>query len=89
MWVRIKEWANIGDCVVGVYYRPLDQEEEVDEAFYKQLEVAMRSSAIILMGEFTHPNTYWKNNTSWHKRSRRFLESTDDKFLLKMVEEPV
>ena len=26
--------------VVDVCYRPPDQEEEVDEAFYKQLEVA-------------------------------------------------
>ena len=67
MWVRIKEWANIGDCVVGVYYRPLDQEEEVDEAFYKQLEVAMRSSAIILMGGFSHPDICWISNTVRHR----------------------
>jgi len=26
--------------VVDVHYRPPDQEEEVDEAFYKHLEVA-------------------------------------------------
>ena len=39
-WVRIKGWAGIEDTVVGVYYRSPDQEEEVDEAFYKQLVVA-------------------------------------------------
>jgi len=31
--------AHTGDTVVGVYYRPSDQAEEVDEAFYRQLKV--------------------------------------------------
>ena len=35
LWVRIKGQAHMGDTVVGVYYRPPDQEEEVDEAFYR------------------------------------------------------
>jgi len=37
LWVRIKGQAHKGDITVGVYYRPPDQEEETDEAFYKQL----------------------------------------------------
>jgi len=39
LWVRIKGQAHRGDITVGVYYRPPDQEEEIDEAFtgsYKQ-----------------------------------------------------
>ena len=43
----------MGDTVVGVYYRPPDQEEEVDEAFYRQLEVASQSQALVLMGDLT------------------------------------
>jgi len=43
IWVRIKGQPHMGDVIVGVYYRPPDQEEEVDEAFYKQLEVASQS----------------------------------------------
>jgi len=31
--VRVKGQANMGDMVVGVYYRPPDQEEEVNEGF--------------------------------------------------------
>jgi len=30
---RIKGQSYMGDIIVGVYYRPPDQEEEVDEAF--------------------------------------------------------
>ena len=42
LWVRIKGQAHMGDIVVGVYYRPPDQEEEVNETFYRQLKVASR-----------------------------------------------
>lgn len=41
--VRIKGQADRGDIVVGVYYRIPDQEEEMDEAFYRQLQVASYS----------------------------------------------
>jgi len=44
------------DTVVGVYYRPPDQEEEVDEAFYRQLKVVSQSQALFLMGDFNHPD---------------------------------
>jgi len=43
LWVRIKGQPHMGDVIVGVYYRPPDQEEEVDEAFYKQLQAASQS----------------------------------------------
>jgi len=33
LWVRIKGQAHMDDTAVGVYYRPPDQEKEVDEAF--------------------------------------------------------
>ncbi|GAB0209615.1 hypothetical protein GRJ2_003427200 [Grus japonensis] len=88
LWVRMKGQANMGDTVVGVYYRPPDQEEEVDEAFYRQLEVALRSQALVLMGDFNHPDICWKSNTAKHAQSRRFLQSIDDNFLTQVVEDP-
>ena len=56
LWVRIKGQPHMGDVIVGVYYRPPDQEEEVDEAFYRQLQAASQSQAQVLMGDFNHPN---------------------------------
>ncbi|GAB0205201.1 hypothetical protein GRJ2_002985700 [Grus japonensis] len=88
LWVRIKGQATMGDTVVGVYYRPPDQEEDVDEAFCRQLEVASRSQALVLMGDFSHPDICWKGNTARHTQSRRFLQSTDDNFLTQVVEKP-
>ena len=43
LWVRIRERGNQGNLVVGVYYRPPDQEELIDEAFFLQLQEASRS----------------------------------------------
>jgi len=54
------------DTVVGVYYRPPDQEEEVDEAFYRQLKVASQSQALVLMGDFIHPDICWKDHITRH-----------------------
>ncbi|GAB0207135.1 mitochondrial enolase superfamily member 1 [Grus japonensis] len=84
----MKGQANMGDTVVGVYYRPPDQEEEVDEAFYRQVEVASQSQALVLMGDLNHPDICWKGNTARHAQSRRFLQSIDDNFLIQLVEEP-
>lgn len=33
---------------------PPDDEEEIDDAFYRQLEVASWSQALVLMGDFNH-----------------------------------
>ena len=76
----------MGDTVVGVCYRPPDQ--EADEAFYRQLEVASQSQALVLMGDFHLPDICWKSNTASHARSRRFLQSIEDNFLMQVVEEP-
>lgn len=55
LWVRIKEQANMRDAVVGVYYRPPDEDGETDEAFYRQLKVASQSHALVLGGGLQSP----------------------------------
>jgi len=78
----------MGDTVVGVYCRPPDQEEEVDEAFYRQLKVASQSQALVLLVDFNHPDISWEDHTARHAQSRRFLQSIDDNFLMQVVEDP-
>jgi len=87
--VRIKGQPHMGDVIVGVYYRPPDHDEEVDEAFYRQLKVASQSQALVLMGDFNHPDISWEDHTARHMQFRRFLQSTDDNFLMQVVEEPM
>ena len=88
MWVRIKGQAQKGDIMVGVYYRPPDQEEEVDETFHRQLQAASQSQALVLMGDFNHPDISWEDHTARQAQSRRFLKSIDNKFLMQVVEKP-
>ncbi|GAB0187348.1 hypothetical protein GRJ2_001200100 [Grus japonensis] len=88
LWVKIKGRAGTGDTIVGVCYRPPDQEDGVNEALYRQTGAASCSQVLVLMGDFNHPNICWRDNTAGHKQSRRFLECVDDNFLLQVIEEP-
>ncbi|GAB0207314.1 hypothetical protein GRJ2_003197000 [Grus japonensis] len=88
LWVRIKGRAGAGDIIAGVCYRPPDQGDRADEALYRQVGAASLSQALVLMGDFNHPDICWRENTAECKQSRKFLECVDDNFLLQVTEEP-
>uniref|UniRef100_A0A8B9CU89 Reverse transcriptase domain-containing protein n=1 Tax=Anser brachyrhynchus TaxID=132585 RepID=A0A8B9CU89_9AVES len=88
LWVRIRGKANKASILVGVCYRPPNQDEETDEEFYRQLAEAAKSSALVLVGDFNFPDISWKHNTAQRKQSRRFLEGVEDSFLTQLVREP-
>jgi len=44
--------------------------------------------ALVLMGDFNHPDGSWEDHTASHTQSRRFLQSIDDNFLMQVVKEP-
>ena len=39
------------------------------------------------MGDFNHPDICWRDSIAGHRKSRKFLECIDDKFLLQVIEE--
>ncbi|KAK4818051.1 LOW QUALITY PROTEIN: hypothetical protein QYF61_004578 [Mycteria americana] len=86
LWVRIRGKANKADIMVGVCYRPpnQDEDEEADGAFYKQLGEVSQSLALLLVGDFNLPDVCWKYNTAERKQSRRFLECVEDNFLTQL-----
>ncbi|CAM5085999.1 unnamed protein product [Natator depressus] len=88
LWIKFRSVCNKSDVVVGVCYRPPDQGDEVDEAFFRQLTEATRSHALILMGDFNFPDICWESNTAVHRQSRKFLESVEDNFLAQVLGEP-
>ncbi|GAB0183292.1 hypothetical protein GRJ2_000794500 [Grus japonensis] len=88
LWVRIKGRAGTGDTIEGVCYRPPEQDDQVDEALYRQIGAASCSQALVFMGALNQPNICWRDNTARHKQSRRFLTHIDDNFLLQVTEEP-
>ncbi|GAB0179939.1 hypothetical protein GRJ2_000459200 [Grus japonensis] len=89
LWVKIKGRAGTGDTIVEVWYRSLNQEDQADEGLYRQIGAASCSQALVLMGDFNHPDICWRDNTAGHNQSRKFLECVDDDFLLQVIEEPM
>ncbi|PKU42582.1 adaptin ear-binding coat-associated protein 1 [Limosa lapponica baueri] len=88
LWVRMKGKANKGDFVLGVCYRPRNQDEEADEVFCKQLAEVSQLPALVLVGDFNLPDICWKYNTAESRQARRFLECMEDNSLTQLVGEP-
>ncbi|RMC13075.1 hypothetical protein DUI87_10606 [Hirundo rustica rustica] len=86
--VRIKGKANKADILLGVCYRPPNQEEQGDNLFYKQLGNVSGSSALVLVGDFNLPDICWELNTAERRQSRKFLECVENNLLLQLVGEP-
>jgi len=69
--------------VVWVYYKPPDNGEPADEAFFLQLQEASRLQAFVLVRDLNHWDICWENHQAICKRSRRLLEYMDkDNFLV-------
>ncbi|PKU42231.1 rna-directed dna polymerase from mobile element jockey-like [Limosa lapponica baueri] len=82
--VRITGNTNKVDIMVGVSYRPSNQDEEADEIFYEQLGEDSQLLTFVLVGDFNLPDVCWKYNTAERKQSRRFLECVEDNFLTQL-----
>ncbi|PKU41300.1 hypothetical protein llap_8389 [Limosa lapponica baueri] len=74
--------------MVGVYYRPPNQDIEIDEIFYQQLAELSQSLVLVLMGDFNFPIICWKYDTAEREQSQRFLECVKDNFLTQLVRDP-
>ncbi|KAK4819106.1 hypothetical protein QYF61_025365 [Mycteria americana] len=64
LWIKISRQTNMDAVVVCISYRPPDQEGDVDDAFFQQLEEASCSQVLVLMGEFNHPDICQKGDTA-------------------------
>ncbi|KAJ7422299.1 hypothetical protein WISP_38577 [Willisornis vidua] len=84
---RIRGKANKVDILLGVCYRPPNQDDEGDELFYKLLADVSKSAALALVGDFNLPDICWELSTAEKRQSRRFLECIEDNFLLQLVNE--
>ena len=73
---------------MGVYYRPPNQDDDTDELFFEELRHTLRSTTLVLIGEFDLPEVNWVYHTANTSRSRRFLKRLDDKFLVQVLREP-
>jgi len=87
LWVKMKGKANKADTVLGVCYRPPNQDEEVDKTFCKRLAEVSQLLVVVLVWDFNLPDVFWKYNTAERKQSRRFLECMEGNLLTQLVSE--
>ena len=78
LWVRIRGKACRGNILVGICYRPPNQDKEMDEAFYEQLAEVARLPVLIFVGDFNFPDICWKYSAAQKKQRRRFLKCVED-----------
>jgi len=76
------------NLVVSVYYGLPDQRESTDEAFFLQLQKASHSQALVLLGDFNHPDICWKSSTVSCRQSGKLLECIEDNFLSQVIDSP-
>ncbi len=88
MWVKTADQSSKGHLAAAVCYRPPDQEEAVDKAFLLQRQEVSRLRALVLMGDFNHPDICWDSGMAGGRQSRRFLESVEDNFLVQVIDGP-
>ncbi|RMC21909.1 hypothetical protein DUI87_02780 [Hirundo rustica rustica] len=88
LWVRIKGKANKANILLGVRYTPPNQEEEVDNLFYKKLENVSGSPALVLVRDFNLADICWECNTAEKRQSRKVSECVEGNFLSQLVREP-
>ena len=74
--------------MVDVYYRPLDQGQPTDEAFLFQLQEASHSQALVLLGDFNHPDFCWNSSMASCRLYGRLLECIEDNFLNQVRDTP-
>lgn len=75
-----------GNLVLGIYHRPADQREPIDEGLLLQTEEASHSQALILQGDFNYPDICWKNSTASCRQWKRLLQHPDDSFLSQITD---
>lgn len=86
IWVTTSRGTNASNIVVSVYFHLPSQEENVDNAFQKQIANLSKKHKVIVDADFNYPNICQVINSIKHGSSRKFLSYLADKFLLLRME---
>jgi len=87
VWVRIQGESNRKDTIIGVYYRPPGQSEDMDELYLHQVTKLSGKYDIVIMGDFNYPDICWETHSGKSQVSNKFLSSLADSFICQKVEE--
>ena len=71
--------------MVGAYYRPPHQEEELGLEFSRQLGRPVRAKDVVVMGDMNYPDINWEEQSASSSHSQRFLTCVQDLHLVQEV----
>ena len=74
--------------MVGVYYRPPNQGEKLDQEFLSQLTEVVKSKDVVIMGDLNFLDICWEEQSARSDRSCRFLARVQDLHLTQGVHSP-
>lgn len=86
-WVKIKGQTNNADVIMGVCHRPPSQEGDADELIFEEPRDTSKSTAFVLMGDFSLRGINWEHHRAGTNGSRRFIEHLDDHFMIQVLRE--
>ena len=64
-----------------------NQEEEVDEAFFREQEETSQLQDLVLVGDFSHLDSCRMSTMTGYKQTRKFLGCVNDNFLMQVLHE--
>ena len=73
---------------MGVYYRPPNQGEELDQEFLGQLTEVVKAKDVVVMGDLNFLDICWEEQSARSECSRRFLARVQDLRLTQEVHSP-
>lgn len=83
--VGVRDQGNKANLVTGIYFSLPDQAKPLNEVFYFQLQEALESQALILLGD---PHICWQSIAAICRQCRRVSECTKNNFLTRVIDVP-
>lgn len=62
LWIQMRHQGNNRNLVASVYCRLPDQGEPSDQSLLLQLQESSHLWALVLLGDFNHPDCLWESN---------------------------
>lgn len=72
---------------LGIFYRPSSQNNDTSELFFEEPRNTSKSTALVLLEDFSLAEINWQHHTGGTAQARRFLKYLDGNFMEHVLRE--